>query len=257
MSEMNIYQRINAVMKEVEYVQKDAQVQGYKAVTHDAVTAVLRKSMVKHGIVTRVEQLKGDIVDKWETKSGSKFHRYVGEYGVTFVNIDTPEDCLTITAQAHADDNADKAPGKAMSYATKYAMLKTFGLETGENEEGRYKQPYTQDQFEAFHELVEQEKDYEFFMFNKTLPEETQIALHNSFPDGKKTSGKKAVSALMAKGHAAFMETLDELRSRLDRQDISALEITDEMSDLEKRFLVSHLTAFEVKTLGKMKEQAA
>ena len=55
---MNIYQRINEVRKEVEYVQKDASVSagggGYKAVTHDMVTAVLRKSLVKHGIVRQV-----------------------------------------------------------------------------------------------------------------------------------------------------------------------------------------------------------
>ena len=35
-------------------------------------------------------------------------------------------------------DNADKAPGKAISYAFKYALLKTFALETGEDEESRH-----------------------------------------------------------------------------------------------------------------------
>ncbi|MCP4103652.1 MAG: hypothetical protein GY750_19865, partial [Lentisphaerae bacterium] len=48
---MNIFQRINAVRKEVEYVRKDANVQGYKAVTHDMVTAVLRDSLINHGII--------------------------------------------------------------------------------------------------------------------------------------------------------------------------------------------------------------
>jgi hypothetical protein len=32
-------------------------------------------------------------------------------------------------------DNQDKGPGKAMSYAVKYAMLKTFCLETGDDPE--------------------------------------------------------------------------------------------------------------------------
>ena len=35
-------------------------------------------------------------------------------------------------------DNADKAPGKALSYAKKYAVLKLFEIETGEDEESRY-----------------------------------------------------------------------------------------------------------------------
>lgn len=260
MSDLNIYQRINAVMKEVKYVQKDAQVQGYKAVTHDNVTAVLRESMVKHGIVTRVEQIKGDIVKEWETKSGSKFHRYVGDYGVSFVNIDNPGDCLTVTAQAHADDNADKAPGKAMSYATKYAMLKTFGLETGENEEGRYNEKplYTEQQFEHFHDLVENKKAYELFLFMKTLTDEAQTALHNSFPEGKKSAGKKAVSDLTKEGFDLFRSVIDDLKEKIASQDISgALEVTDEMSDMEKRYVGSQLTDFEVRQLRSMREKAA
>jgi hypothetical protein len=121
MSELNIYQRINAVMKEVEYVRKDAKVQGYSAVTHDMVTAVLRGSMVKHGIVVQLVSMM----------------LYSGTYDVHFVNIDKPEERATITLDAHAADNGDKAPGKCASYATKHAMLKLFSLETGENDESR------------------------------------------------------------------------------------------------------------------------
>ena len=35
-------------------------------------------------------------------------------------------------------DNADKSPGMALSYATKYAILKVFNIETGEDEESRF-----------------------------------------------------------------------------------------------------------------------
>ena len=42
-----------------------------------------------------------------------------------------------MTVEAHASDNGDKAPGKALSYATKSAILKTLSLETGENDESR------------------------------------------------------------------------------------------------------------------------
>jgi hypothetical protein len=34
-------------------------------------------------------------------------------------------------------DAGDKAPGKAITYATKISMLKVFGIETGDNEESR------------------------------------------------------------------------------------------------------------------------
>ncbi len=141
MSEKNIYQRINAVMKEVQYVQKDARVQGYKAVTHDMVTAVLRPAMVKAGIVIQLEQLKSELLERRDKTAGISMHLYSGDYAVHFVNIDKPDDRVTICINAHAADNGDKAPGKCASYATKSAMLKMFSLETGENEESRIAPP--------------------------------------------------------------------------------------------------------------------
>lgn len=142
----NIYQRINAVMKEVEYVRKDAKVQGYSAVTHDMVTAVLRPHLVKAGIAVQLEQLQSNLLERRDKAAGINMHLYSGDYAVHFVNIDQPEDRVTVTINAHAADNGDKAPGKCASYATKYAMLKLFSLETGENEESRLEsvKPVTQ-----------------------------------------------------------------------------------------------------------------
>lgn len=140
---LNIYQRINEVRKRVSYAQKDKEVsgQGYKAVTHDAVTALLRNHLIEFGIVT-VPRLVSSVVEKiGETKNGSPIIRYAGRYEVDFVNCDNPEDKITVPGEAHANDHGDKAPGKATSYATKYAMLKLFNIETGENEEGRV-EPY-------------------------------------------------------------------------------------------------------------------
>ncbi|MFW0778394.1 MAG: ERF family protein [Rickettsiales bacterium] len=133
----NIYQRINLIMKEVEYVKKDASVQGYKAVTHDQVTSVVRGPMVKHGVVLRLEQTASEIIERRDPEKGIKMHLYGGTYNAHFVNIENPQDVATVTISAHAADNGDKAPGKCASYATKYAMLKMFCLETGEDDESR------------------------------------------------------------------------------------------------------------------------
>ena len=137
---MNIYQRINAVMKAVEYVQKDISVSGggtYKAVSHDMVVAVLRREMVVNGIVVRVEQLLGDYIQMRNKDQGISMHLYQGKYQIDFVNIEEPDQFCRTVVEGHATDTGDKAPGKAMSYAVKYAMLKTFSLETGENDESR------------------------------------------------------------------------------------------------------------------------
>lgn len=136
---MNIFQRINAVRKEISYIQKDKAVStgggSYRAVTHDAVTGMLRASLIDHGIIVVPSQTMGVFNPK---EPDSKQRLYEANYRVSFINMDDPQDCVCVDVNAHALDNGDKAPGKAMSYATKYAMLKLFSIETGEDEESRY-----------------------------------------------------------------------------------------------------------------------
>ena len=52
---------------------------------------------------------------------------------VEFVNIDNPDDRFCVEHYGYGIDTQDKGVGKAVSYAYKYALLKTFALETGEN----------------------------------------------------------------------------------------------------------------------------
>ena len=137
----NIYQRINSVMKEVAYIKKDANIGGggnsYKAVTHDQVISVCRSKLVDAGILIFPEQTSGELLITRNLKEDIKMHLYSGVYKINFVNIDKPEDKVTVTINAHAADNGDKAPGKCITYATKSAILKILCLETGENDESR------------------------------------------------------------------------------------------------------------------------
>jgi len=135
---MNIFQRVNAVRKVVKYVQKDKSVDTgrgtYRAVTHDFVTAMVRPAMIEHGIICYPVLIESAMFPPVE---GAKQSRYEATYDFHFVNEEEPTDRLTIRMQAHAMDNADKAPGKALSYAKKYAVLKLFEIETGEDDESR------------------------------------------------------------------------------------------------------------------------
>lgn len=141
MNDLNIYQRINAVMRVVSYVQKDASISGggpsYKAVTHDQVVSVARAALVEHGIMIFPEQLEGKMEILRNVEAGVKMHLYSGMYQINFVNIDNGEDRIVVKLEAHAADNGDKAPGKCITYATKAAILKVLCLETGENDESR------------------------------------------------------------------------------------------------------------------------
>lgn len=157
----NIYQRINKVRDAVKYLQKDAKVQGYKGVTHDAVTAACREHLTTHGILIVPEQISSDWVHVGETEKGSPIIRYSGWYKVQFVNIDDPDQRISVTVESHANDHGDKAPGKALSYSVKAAMLKLFSIETGENEESRVEvakglEPISEEQAKVIEDLIEQ-----------------------------------------------------------------------------------------------------
>lgn len=163
---MNIYQKLQAVMRQVAYIKKDATVTGggsYKAVTHDMVTAVVRPHFVEHGIVVVPRLIEGAVVDTGrKTSSGNPIIRYEGRYEVSFVNVDEPTDICMIPVSAHAEDQGDKAPGKALSYATKYAILKALLLESGESDESRVSEkpePLTEDEIEGLKAKLSKAKD--------------------------------------------------------------------------------------------------
>ena len=186
---MNLYQRINEVRKAINYVQKDKSVStgggSYKAVTHDQVTGMVREHMVKHGIVSYPILVES----KSNAKEGdAKQFRYEATYDIVFVNIEDPSDKLCIRIQAHAMDNADKACGKALSYAKKYAVLKLFEIETGEDEESRYQE---KEQFNVeFHsDLIRNAKTVEELqgLYMAAKKEATEL---------KDASGLKAINAL-------------------------------------------------------------
>ena len=138
---MNIYQRLNEVRKAVAYIRKEKEVTGagtYKVVTHDQVTGEIRESLIVHGIMIVPRLIKSVTVDtRTTTAKGIPIIRYEAFYEIDFVNCEEPSDKVTVSIESHALDQGDKAPGKAISYATKYAMLKLLSIETGDEEEDR------------------------------------------------------------------------------------------------------------------------
>ena len=136
---MNVYQKLNEVRKKIDYIKKDKQVQNYRAVTHDQITALVRPHLVEFGIVICPNLISSITVDSGEkTSKGTPIIRVEAVYEFTIVNIDDGTDSFKTSISAHANDTGDKAPGKALSYAKKALVLKLFEIETGEDEESRY-----------------------------------------------------------------------------------------------------------------------
>lgn len=141
---MNIYQRLSAITAEISAVAKNLLVgegrNQYKAVGEADVLAAVRPVEAKYGvysypysreieetaILTSVSSYKG------ETKEVKKlFLRMKVIY--RFVNMDNPADFIDVTTFGDGVDPQDKAPGKAMTYADKYALLKAYKIITGDD----------------------------------------------------------------------------------------------------------------------------
>lgn len=120
----NIYQRLHAVMEKVDYIQKEKKAgMRYSIVSHDAVTAKVRPALVEEGVVYYP-------VTMARTQSGNRTEM---DITVRFVNIDDPTDYIDVVAAGYGVDDQDKGPGKAMSYAVKYCLLKALGMESGDD----------------------------------------------------------------------------------------------------------------------------
>lgn len=121
---LNIFQRLHAVMEEVDYIQKEKKSEmKYSIVTHDAVTAKVRPLMVKHRVIYYPVRCT-------LTQNGN---RTEGAMTVRFQNIDDGGDWMDVETGGFGIDAQDKGPGKAISYGVKYALLKALGLESGDD----------------------------------------------------------------------------------------------------------------------------
>lgn len=125
---LNIHQRLNAVMADVNYIKKDKKIEigkgSYSVTGHDAVTKLIHPLLVKHKI-----SLIPTVVEM--TQEGNRTRVLMS---FDWVNIDDPKDYFTNQCVSYGVDNQDKGPGKSISYAQRFITLKTLHLETGERD---------------------------------------------------------------------------------------------------------------------------
>lgn len=141
---MNIYEKMSAITDELTAVAKNLSVgegkSQYKAVGEADVLAAVKPLEVKHKVYSypvarRIVQ--EDILTTTSTYQGNTketnklFMRLETVY--RFVNTENPEEYIDITTYGDGVDSQDKAPGKAMTYSDKYALLKAYKIITGED----------------------------------------------------------------------------------------------------------------------------
>ena len=129
MSNKNIFQRVAAITAELGAIAKDLTVgegdKAYSATSEATILAAVKPLEEKHGVFSYAvsRTLDQKIVEKPYMWNGEQRLVRLVMATVTevyrFVNVDEPTDCLA------------EASGKAMTYADKYALMKTYKISTG------------------------------------------------------------------------------------------------------------------------------
>jgi hypothetical protein len=86
----------------------------------------ISRTITETNVLTTVKEYNGN-----KTESNQLMMRIETIY--RFVNVDNPNEFIDITTYGDGVDSQDKAPGKAMTYADKYALLKAYKIETGDD----------------------------------------------------------------------------------------------------------------------------
>ena len=138
---MNIYEKMAEITAEINTVAKNLQVdtgkgKGYKAVSEADVLAAVKPIEKKHGVYSY--PYEREIVDSGElvnqTQYGERKSLFLRVRTIyRFVNTEKPDEYLDIVTYGDGVDSQDKAPGKAMTYGDKYALLKAYKIQTGDD----------------------------------------------------------------------------------------------------------------------------
>lgn len=142
---LNIYQRMLGATGKINRVAKNLKVNvtktsSYKAVAEADVLEAVKPIEEEFGIysypvarkIIREEVL--ETVSVWDGKESRKQSQFMRiETTYRFVNVDEPSDFIEITTYGDGVDSQDKAPGKAMTYGDKYALLKAYKIQTGDD----------------------------------------------------------------------------------------------------------------------------
>ena len=142
---MNIYQKMLAATSEIATVAKNLTVdqgagRSYKAVSEADVLNAIRPIEIKYNIysfpLSRRIVESGEIVTtrnyKGEQQESKRLFMRI-ETVYRFVNCENPDEYIDVTTYGDGVDSQDKAPGKAMTYADKYALLKAYKIRTGDD----------------------------------------------------------------------------------------------------------------------------
>lgn len=146
----NIYQKMADITNELGFVAKNLNVSlgksSYRAVGEVDVLEAVKPLEHKHGVYSypvNTNIVQQDIITS-TSQYGDKQSFYIRlERIYRFVNIEEPDEFIELKAYGDGIDSGDKATGKAMTYADKYALMKAYKISTGDDPDKEGSKEYT------------------------------------------------------------------------------------------------------------------
>lgn len=145
---MNLFEKMSAITMEISAVAKNLNVDmgrnSYKAVGEADILAAVKPIEEKYGVYSypvsrRVIESAVITTAKKDYETKQQFLRMEVTY--RFVNMEKPVEYIEMTTYGDGVDPQDKAPGKAMTYADKYALMKAYKIITGDDPDQYGSQP--------------------------------------------------------------------------------------------------------------------
>lgn len=210
---LNIFERVALITAEIGSVTKDLKVgegeKSYQATSEGSVLSAVKPLEEKYRVfsyaVTREKETQ--IIEKEYTWNGQQRKIRLVKVDITatyrFVNIDNPKEYIETISYGTGLDTGDKAAGKAMTYADKYALMKMYKISTGNaNDPDSYSSPDDGYIFGQFADYPSEDNPLDYSP--REEPKAEQSA-QNANPEGGRMSLDEAKAVILPigehKGH--------------------------------------------------------
>jgi hypothetical protein len=204
----NIFQRMSMITQEITAVAKNLSVgtgkNQYKAVGEPDVLAAVRPVEAKHGVYSY--PISREIVESGTLEKENQYGKTIQNYMrikvvYRFLCIDNPASHMDIESFGDGVDAQDKAPGKAMTYADKYALMKAYKIITGDDP----------DQYESEEYIKKQQNPRQQSQTKQQKPQEKEF---NPNEVTEKQAKLNAVKSLCQQGKISEQAIINVFRQK-------------------------------------------
>ena len=150
---LNIYQKLSKIRKYVDVVRKNKAGFGYKYVTEDEILARIKAQMEKNNLSLIPNIVPGSIKAEPLVTQKTKTNKDFGVYGEnvnevivqgdmtwTWINDEDPEEKVVVPWYlVGQQSDASQAFGAALTYSSRYFLLKYFNVATSEDDPDNFR----------------------------------------------------------------------------------------------------------------------